>query len=53
VTKDSVVTEEVKVGKKVVQDVEHVSGNVRKEEIRVEKSGDVDVRDRGTDQGRK
>jgi len=53
VTKDSVVTEEVKIGKQVVQDVEHVSGNVRKEEIRVEKSGDVDVRSRGTDQGRK
>lgn len=51
VTKDSVVTEEVKVGKRVVQDVEHVSGNVRKEEIRVEKSGDVDVHSRGKDKG--
>jgi len=53
VTKDAVVTEEVKVGKRTVQDVEHVSGNVRKEEIRVEKSGNVDVRSHGTDQGRK
>jgi len=49
VSKNAVVTEEVKVGKKVVQDVEHVSGNVRKEEIRVEKTGDVDVRSAGTD----
>jgi len=53
VTKDAVVTEEVKVGKRVVQDVEHVSGNVRKEEIRIDQSGDVDVRSGGTHKGGK
>ena len=47
VTKEAVVTEEVKVGKRVVQDIERVSGQVRKEEIKVEQSGDVDVRTRG------
>jgi len=52
VTKDAVVTEEVKVGKRTVQDVERVSGNVRKEEIRVEKTGDVDIRS-GDDKGSK
>jgi len=46
VSKRAVVTEEVKVGKHVVQDTERVSGQVRKEEIRVEKKGDVDVEDR-------
>jgi len=51
VTKDAVVTEEVKVGKRTVQDVEHVSGEVRKEELRVEKTGDVDVRSRGDAKG--
>ena len=40
-------TEEVKVGKRVVQDTEHVSGQVRKEEVKVEQKGDVDVRTRG------
>jgi len=43
VSKRAVVTEEVKVGKKVVQDTERVSGQVRKEEVRIEKTGDVDV----------
>ena len=47
VSKDAVVTEEVKVGKRVVQDTEHVSGQVRKEEVKVEQTGDVDVRTRG------
>ncbi len=47
VTKEAVVTEEVKVGKRVVQDTERVSGQVRKEEIKVEQTGDVDVRTRG------
>jgi len=48
VTKDAVVTEEVKVGKRTVQDTEHVSGQVRKEEVKVEQTGDVDVKTRGT-----
>jgi uncharacterized protein (TIGR02271 family) len=46
--KEAVVTEEVKVGKRVVQDTEHVSGQVRKEEVHVDREGDVEVRDRGT-----
>jgi uncharacterized protein (TIGR02271 family) len=49
VSKDAVVTEEVKVGKRVVQDTEHVTGQVRKEEVKVEQKGDVDVRTRGTE----
>jgi len=48
VSKDAVVTEEVKVGKRVVQDTEHVTGQVRKEEVKVEQKGDVDVRTRDT-----
>jgi len=51
VTKDAVVTEEVKVGKRVVQDTEQVSGKVRKEEVRVENEGDVDVHSRGSGKG--
>jgi len=53
VSKDAVVKEEVKVGKRAVQDTERVSGEVRKEEVKVEEKGDVDVRTRGTDKGRK
>jgi uncharacterized protein (TIGR02271 family) len=53
VSKDAVVTEEVKVGKRVVQDTERVSGEVRKEEVQVEQKGDVDVRTRGTAKGPK
>jgi len=48
VSKDAVVTEEVKVGKRVVQDTERVAGEVRKEEVKVEQTGDVDVKTRGT-----
>jgi len=51
VTKRAVVTEEVEVGKRVVQDTERVSGDVRKEEVRVERQGDVDVHTKGTDRG--
>jgi len=47
VGKEAVVTEEVKVGKRVVQDTEHVAGQVRKEEVKVERKGDVDIQDRG------
>lgn len=53
VTKDAVVTEEVKVGKRVVQDTEHVSGQVRKEEIRIEEKGDVDVKHKGDTHSKK
>jgi len=51
VTKEPVVTEEVKVGKRDVQDTEHVSGQVRKEEVKVDKTGDVDVKTRDTGKG--
>jgi len=44
VEKDTVVTGEVQVGKRTVQDTEKVSGTVRKEEVKVETEGDVDVR---------
>ena len=53
VEKQPVVTEEIAVGKRQVQDTEEVSGTVRREEARIEREGDVDVRDdvniRGTD----
>jgi len=45
--KNTVVTEEVAVGKQQVQDTEQVSGSVRKEKIKVEKQGDVDVKEKG------
>jgi len=48
VSKDAVVTEEVRVGKRVVQDTEKVSGQVRKEEVKVEQTGNVDVRSGNT-----
>jgi uncharacterized protein (TIGR02271 family) len=40
-----VVKEEVTVGKRAVQDTERVGGEVRKEQVRVEREGDVDVRE--------
>ena len=46
VEKRPVVKEEVTVGKRVVQDTEHVGGEVRKEEVRIERvarEGDGDV----------
>jgi len=47
VEKTPVVKEEVTVGKRVVHDTERVSGEVRKEEVRVERKGDADVRGSG------
>jgi uncharacterized protein (TIGR02271 family) len=47
VEKEAVVKEEVTVGKRKVQDTEQVSGTVRKEELRVEEEGKVDVRGKG------
>jgi len=41
--KETVVTEEVNVGKRVVQDTEHVAGTVRKETAKVEQTGEVTV----------
>jgi uncharacterized protein (TIGR02271 family) len=45
VVKETVVKEEVKVGKRQVQETEHVGGTVRKEQVRVEREGNVEVRD--------
>lgn len=48
ITKDAVVVEEVKVGKRTVQDTEKFSGQVRKEEVKIGQTGDVDIKTRGT-----
>jgi len=42
--KQAVVTEEVSLGKRPVTETEHVTGTVRREEARVTREGDVDVR---------
>jgi uncharacterized protein (TIGR02271 family) len=47
VTKHAVVNEEVKVGKRIIQDTEKVTGQVRKEEIHVDQTGDANVRNTG------
>ena len=44
VEKQPVVYEEVGVGKRVTQDTQHVSDTVRREELRVDREGDVDLR---------
>ena len=44
VSKDTVVKEEVAVGKRKVRDTANVGGTVRKEELKVEETGDVEVR---------
>jgi len=48
VEKTPVVKEEVTVGKRTVQENQQVAGTVRKEELRVEESGNVDVHACGT-----
>jgi len=48
VEKEAVVKEEVTVGKRKVKDTEQVSGSVRKEQVHVEREGDVDVNDRSS-----
>jgi uncharacterized protein (TIGR02271 family) len=49
VDKEAVVKEEVTVGKRKVHDTERVSGDVRKEQVRVERKGDVDLTSEGCD----
>jgi len=44
VSKEAVVKEEVSVGKRKVQDTETVGADLRKEELKVEQTGDVKVR---------
>ena len=43
VEKQTVVSEELSVGKRPVQETEQVSGTIRREEARVETEGDVDI----------
>ncbi|MFL6300227.1 MAG: YsnF/AvaK domain-containing protein [Terriglobales bacterium] len=45
VEKQPVVTGEVRVGKRAVQDTQNVNETVRREEVRVEREGDVNVAD--------
>jgi uncharacterized protein (TIGR02271 family) len=45
-----VVKEEVTVGKRVVEGTETVGGEVRREEVRIEREGDVDIRGGAPDQ---
>lgn len=52
VNKETVVTEEVNVGKRVVKDTERVSGDVKKEQVTVEREGHVDVRTNDPDKGK-
>jgi uncharacterized protein (TIGR02271 family) len=46
VEKETVVAEEVSIGKRKVKDTEHVGADLRREEIKVETHGDVNVRDK-------
>jgi len=46
VEKQAVATEEVSVGKRRVQDTQHVDETLRKEQIKVDTEGNVNVRDR-------
>jgi uncharacterized protein (TIGR02271 family) len=47
--KESVVTGEVRVGKRAVQNTETVSDNVRHEELRADKEGDVEIDTKGSE----
>ncbi len=51
--KQPVVTDEVRVGKRAVQRTENVSDDVRHEELRVDKEGDVDVDTQATPTGKR
>ena len=51
VEKRPVVREEIEIGKRQVEETQRVSGTVRREEARIEREGDVNVR--GTSQERK
>ena len=51
--KQTVVREEIEVGKREVQDTERVAGIVRREEARIENEGDVDVRREGAERTRR
>lgn len=49
VTKNTVVTDEVSVGKRAVQEMQQVTDTVRHEEVRVEEQGDVSVHGTSSD----
>lgn len=51
VEKETVVSEEVNIGKRKVQDTKHVDANLRKEDIKVEKHGDAGRIDPNKGQG--
>jgi uncharacterized protein (TIGR02271 family) len=53
VEKQPIVSDEVRVGKRAVQKTEQVSEDVRHEELRVDKDGDVEVDTRGARKGKK
>ena len=53
VEKQQVVQDEVRVGQRAVQKTERVSDDVRHEELRVDKEGDVEVDTRGRQKGKK
>jgi uncharacterized protein (TIGR02271 family) len=53
VEKEPVVREEISVGKRQVEETKRVSDTVRREEARVETTGDVEVRDEGKRRGKK
>jgi len=46
VDRETVVTEEVNVGKRKVHETEKAAGTVRKEELKVDKHGDVDIKNK-------
>ena len=52
VHKENVVKEEVLVGKRKVKDTQQVQGEVRKEDVKVEKQGDVKVRETASNKNR-
>jgi len=49
--KEQVVYEEIEVGKRQVQETQHVTGTVRREEARIEREGDVDLAGAGMGTG--
>jgi uncharacterized protein (TIGR02271 family) len=51
--KETVVSGEVDINKREVEDTEHISEEVRKERLRVEREGDVDFRDTEPDEPRR
>ncbi|MDG3002921.1 YsnF/AvaK domain-containing protein [Paludisphaera mucosa] len=53
VGKESVVTDEISVGKRKVQGTQQASGTVRKEQLKVDKQGEVEIDDQTRNSGRR